>query len=76
LLGIHGNKYLGFADAKAVNIPGLVVACEVLNDSVIFFPQGFDGAIVFDCYETQPGNAPFSILVQGLRLTELLAHCV
>jgi len=76
LLGIHDNKYLGFADAKTVKMPGLVLACEALNDSVIFFPQGFDGAIMFDCYQTPPGNAPFSTLIQGLQLTELLAHCV
>ncbi|WP_250633159.1 hypothetical protein [Pinirhizobacter soli] len=76
LLGIHGNEYLGFADVKAVNTPGLVVACEAAIDSVIFFPHDFHGAIVFDCYEGLPGNTPFSVLIQGLQLEELLAHCL
>lgn len=76
LLGVYGNEYLGLSDVKSVNTPGLVVACEAANDSVIFFPQDFHGAIVFDCYESPPGNTPFSVLIQGLQLEELLAHCL
>lgn len=74
-LGILGNGYLGLAHVATAAIPALVDACEEINDSVVFYPDGSEGAIVFDCYRSSAPSEPFSVIVQGFALEAALAGC-
>ena len=53
---------------------GMLGASDKLNEAVVFYPDSNDGAIIFDCYASNPGEA-YSVLVQGGNLVELTASC-
>lgn len=74
LIGIYGNTYLGYCSAGNVSIEGMLVASEKIDDAVVFYPDEGDGAVVFDCYSSNPGKA-YSVLVQGAGLIETLRNC-
>lgn len=74
LIGIYGNAYLGYCSVEKVSIEGMLVASEKIDDAVVFYPDPGDGAVVFDCYSSNPGKA-YSVLVQGAGLIESLRNC-
>lgn len=74
LVGVHGNSYLGLCAVDSLKLTKLVAAALAIEDSVVFYPDGVAGAIVIDCYPSNPGGA-FSLLVQGDTLVNSLASC-
>jgi hypothetical protein len=73
-IGIHNNTYLGLCRVLHVRITGLLDASEMSGDSVVFYPECNDGAILVDCYTSNTGD-PFSVLVQGAELIEQFKDC-
>lgn len=73
-IGLHGNDYLGLCAINNISLTGMVDAAEATNDSIVFYPAWTRGAIVVDCYASNPGDA-FSLFVQGGRLEEILSDC-
>jgi hypothetical protein len=74
LIGFHDKDYLGLCDISGVNMSGMIEACAAANDSVVFYPKLIDGAILFDCYKSNAGEA-FSVLAQGHALVDKLIGC-
>ena len=74
LIGIYRNDYLGYCFSSSVSMEGMLGASDKLNEAVVFYPDSNDGAIIFDCYASNPGEA-YSVLVQGGNLVELTASC-
>lgn len=75
LVGIYANDYLGLCSVARVSIRGMVEASEAIEDSVIFYPSEFRGALIIDCYKSPPGHPPFSVYLLGKDLAERIAHC-
>jgi hypothetical protein len=76
LVGIYANDYLGLCRVARVSLRGMVEASEVVEDSVIFYPSEFRGAVVIDCYKSPPGHPPFGVYIVGKDLAERIAHCL
>lgn len=74
LMGFHDKEFLGFCNASGVRVGRLVVAAEVSNDSVVFYPNGAGGVIMVDHYSSNTG-LPYSVIVQGDPLIEQLREC-
>jgi hypothetical protein len=74
LVGIHGNSYLGLCVETDLKVAALVAVSAAIEDAVVFYPHNMEGAIVVDCYPSNPGGA-FSLFVQGDELITSLAPC-
>ena len=74
LLGIYGNNYLGLCSVDNLKIVDLVEVASSIEDAVVFYPKNTTGAIVVDCYPSNPGGM-FSLFAQGGTLVDLLAEC-
>lgn len=73
-IGFHEKNYLGLAEVERVDPTSLLLIAEAAEDSVLFYTDQPRGAILIDCYRSQP-TEPFSIVVQGGDLIQELASC-
>jgi hypothetical protein len=73
-IGFHERPYLGFAAMHGVDPVSLLVIAQSTEDSVIFYNDAPAGIVLVDCYTSQPSE-PFSIVVQGDGLVQMLAPC-
>lgn len=67
LIGFYDKDYLGLCKISRVSMGGMVDACALADDTVVFYPDGVASVIAFDCYKSNPGEA-FSVVVQGAVL--------
>lgn len=74
LIGIYDKDYLGLCYISQINVTGMVDASYSANEAIVFYPSQYYGAILFDCYRSNPGD-PFSVIVQGCDLIDRLGEC-
>ncbi|QWT22154.1 hypothetical protein KPL74_09115 [Bacillus sp. NP157] len=72
LIGVEGNAYLGLHRASSVALDGLVRGASLIEDAVVFFPEGSDVAVVVDCYRGTGGGSLYSFYVKGMNLVACL----
>jgi len=74
LVGVLNNEYLGFCRVSEFTVLQALKVAQDINDTVVFFPDDLNGAIVVDCYS---GGAwgEFSLIVQGGQAIESAAMC-
>ena len=73
-IGFHEKPYLGFAALQGADPVTLLEVAEKTQDSVVFYNDSPSGIVMVDCYESQP-TEPFSVVVQGDELVQLLTPC-
>ncbi len=73
-IGVHQNEYLGLHKSERVQIGKMLPVAERIDDSVVFYPIGMKGAIIVDCYRSNPGF-PYSLIVQGPDLVPRFEGC-
>ncbi|TAA40150.1 hypothetical protein [Pseudoxanthomonas winnipegensis] len=73
-VGILNNDYLGLSLVTGLSLQGMVESAQRSEDSVVFYPEGGEGAVVVDYYPSSPGDG-YSVLVQGGKMIELFKEC-
>lgn len=73
-IGILNNNYLGLSLVTGLSLQKMVESARRSEDSVVFYPEGGEGAVVVDYYPSAPGDG-YSLLVQGENLIEKFKEC-
>ena len=77
MIGFDEYSFLGTARVEAINLISLLELAKLIQDSVLFCPDGYDSIVLLDHYVAGgvPRDESFSLIVQGARLERVLARC-
>jgi hypothetical protein len=73
-LGFEGKAYMGLAEVSRLKPVSLLHVADELEESVLLYLDNPSGIIFVECYITHV-DEPYSIVVQGEGLIEVLSPC-